>query len=127
MTATKFLVQLGTAFVSRTAPRVHRFALSVSVAAGLVVLRLAAPAICTAIAAQMRHLPDALASLGMMELAKQVLTLMAVGLIGDHVIADALPTFAQLSAAAPLDAVTIAPQQMASSTVVQTRGRQLTC
>jgi flagellar biosynthesis protein FliR len=64
--ATMFIVQLGTAFVSRTAPRVHlfAFAFSVSVAAGLVVLWLAAPAICTAIAVQVRHLPDALASLG---------------------------------------------------------------
>jgi flagellar biosynthetic protein FlhB len=40
----------------------------------------------------------------LMELAKQVLKLMAIGLIGYRVIADALPTFARLSAAAPLDA-----------------------
>jgi flagellar biosynthesis protein FliR len=64
VTATMFIVQLSTALVSRTAPRVHLFAFSASVGAGLVVLWLAAPAICTAIAVQMRHLPDALASFG---------------------------------------------------------------
>lgn len=64
--ATMFIVQLGTAFVSRTAPRVHlfAFAFSVSIAAGMVVLWVAAPAVCTAIAVQVKHLPDALASLG---------------------------------------------------------------
>ncbi|HEX4351922.1 MAG TPA: flagellar biosynthetic protein FliR, partial [Polyangiales bacterium] len=64
--ATMFIVQLGTAFVSRTAPRVHlfSFAFSVTIAAGMVVLWLAAPAVCTAIAVQVRHVPDALSSLG---------------------------------------------------------------
>ncbi|HEY2732471.1 MAG TPA: flagellar biosynthetic protein FliR [Polyangiales bacterium] len=64
--ATMFIVQLGTAFVSRTAPRVHlfAFAFSVTIAAGMVVLWLAAPAVCTAIAVQVRHVPDALSSLG---------------------------------------------------------------
>ena len=61
-----FIVQLGTAFVSRTAPRVHlfAFAFSVSIAAGLLVLWVAAPAVCTAMAVQVQHLPDALAALG---------------------------------------------------------------
>ena len=64
--ATMFIVQLGTAFVSRTAPRVHlfAFAFSVSIAAGMVVLWVAAPAVCTAIAVQIKHLPDALAAIG---------------------------------------------------------------
>jgi flagellar biosynthesis protein FliR len=64
--ATMFIVQLGTAFVSRSAPRVHlfAFAFSVSIAAGMVVLWLAAPAVCTAIAAQVRHVPDALSAMG---------------------------------------------------------------
>jgi flagellar biosynthetic protein FliR len=64
--ATMFIVQLGTAFVSRTAPRVHlfAFAFSVTIAAGIVVLWLAAPAVCTAIEVQVRRLPDALAALG---------------------------------------------------------------
>jgi flagellar biosynthetic protein FliR len=64
--ATMFIVQLGTAFVSRSAPRVHlfAFAFSVAIAAGMVVLWLAAPAVCTAIAVQVRHVPDALASMG---------------------------------------------------------------
>lgn len=64
--ATMFIVQIATAFVSRTAPRVHLFAFtfSVSVGAGMLVLWVAAPAVCTAIATQVRHLPDALAALG---------------------------------------------------------------
>jgi flagellar biosynthetic protein FliR len=64
--ATMFIVQLGTAFVSRTAPRVHlfAFAFSVSIAAGMVVLWVAAPSVCTAISVQVQHLPDAIASLG---------------------------------------------------------------
>jgi flagellar biosynthetic protein FliR len=64
--ASMFIVQLGTAFVSRTAPRVHLFgfAFSVSIAAGMVVLWVAAPAVCTGIAVQVQHLPDALAALG---------------------------------------------------------------
>lgn len=63
---TMFIVQLGIAFVSRAAPRVHlfAFAFSVTIAAGIVVLWLAAPAVCTAIGVQVRRLPDALATLG---------------------------------------------------------------
>lgn len=64
--ATMFIVQIGIAFVSRTAPRVHlfAFAFSVSVAAGMLVLWVSAPAVCTAIATHIRHLPDAIAALG---------------------------------------------------------------
>lgn len=64
--ATMFIVQVGTAFVSRTAPRVHlfAFAFSISIAAGLLVLWVSAPAVCTAIAVQVRHLPDALSAVG---------------------------------------------------------------
>jgi flagellar biosynthetic protein FliR len=64
--ATMFIVQLGTSFVSRTAQRVHLFAFSfsVAIAAGFLVLWVSAPAICTAIAVQVRHLPDALLELG---------------------------------------------------------------
>jgi flagellar biosynthetic protein FliR len=64
--ATMFIVQLGTAFVSRTAPRVHlfSFAFSVSIAAGMVVLWVAAPSVCTAISVRVQHLPDAIAALG---------------------------------------------------------------
>jgi flagellar biosynthesis protein FlhB len=40
----------------------------------------------------------------LMELLKQVVKLLAIGLIGYRVIADALPNFSTLSAAAPLDA-----------------------
>jgi flagellar biosynthetic protein FliR len=60
--ASMFIVQIGIAFVSRTAPRVHlfAFAFSVSIGAGMLVLWVAAPAVCTAIAQQVRHLPDAL-------------------------------------------------------------------
>lgn len=64
--ATMFIVQIGTAFVSRTAPRVHLFAFtfSISIGAGMLVLWVSAPAVCTAIATQVRHLPDALAAIG---------------------------------------------------------------
>lgn len=64
--ASLFIVQVGTAFVSRAAPRVHlfAFAFSISVGAGLVLLWTAAPAVCTAVMHQVQHLPDALASLG---------------------------------------------------------------
>jgi flagellar biosynthetic protein FliR len=60
--ASMFIVQIGTAFVSRTAPRVHlfAFAFSISIGAGLLIMWVAAPALCTAIAAQLQHLPDAL-------------------------------------------------------------------
>jgi flagellar biosynthetic protein FliR len=64
--ATMFIVQLGTSFVSRTAQRVHLFAFSfsVAVAAGLLVLWVSAPSLTTAIAAQVRRLPDAFYALG---------------------------------------------------------------
>jgi flagellar biosynthetic protein FliR len=64
--ASMFIVQVGVAFVSRTAPRVHlfAFAFSVSVGAGMLVLWVAAPAVCTAIATQVRHVPDAIAAIG---------------------------------------------------------------
>ncbi|HKP62493.1 MAG TPA: flagellar biosynthetic protein FliR [Polyangiales bacterium] len=64
--ATMFIVQLGTSFVSRTAQRVHLFAFSfsVAVAAGLLVLWVAAPAVNTAIIAQVRRLPEAFLALG---------------------------------------------------------------
>lgn len=62
--ATMFIVQLGTALASRAAPRVHLFAFSFSivVAAGSLVLWLAAPALCTAISVEVHRLPDALAA-----------------------------------------------------------------
>ena len=64
--AAMFIVQLGTSFVSRTAQRVHLFAFSfsVAIAAGILVMWVAAPSLCTAIAVQVRHLPDALLALG---------------------------------------------------------------
>lgn len=64
--ASMFIVQLGVSFVSRTAQRVHLFAFgfSITVAAGIVVLYMSSSAVCTAIAAQIRHLPDALMALG---------------------------------------------------------------
>ena len=57
-----FIVQLATSFVSRTAQRVHLFAFffSVTIAAGILVLYVSAPSLCTAIIVQVRHLPDAL-------------------------------------------------------------------
>lgn len=60
--ATMFIVQLGTAMASRAAPRVHLFAFSfaVVVSAGMVVLWFAAPAVVTAIGAQVRRLPETL-------------------------------------------------------------------
>jgi flagellar biosynthesis protein FliR len=64
--ASMFIVQVGTAFVSRIAPRVHLFAFtfSISVGAGMLLLWAAAPAVCTAVVRQVQHLPDALAALG---------------------------------------------------------------
>jgi flagellar biosynthetic protein FliR len=64
--ASMFIVQVGTAFVSRTAPRVSlfAFAFSISIGAGMVVLWLAAPAVCTALTRQVQQLPDKLAALG---------------------------------------------------------------
>jgi flagellar biosynthetic protein FliR len=62
--ATMFIVQLGTALASRTAPRVHLFAFSFSVlvAAGSLAIWVAAPSLCTAIGAEIRRLPELLAS-----------------------------------------------------------------
>ncbi|HKU36537.1 MAG TPA: flagellar biosynthetic protein FliR [Polyangiales bacterium] len=64
--ATMFIVQLGVSFVARTAQKVHLFAFffSVTVAAGLLVMWVAAPSLTTAIAAQVRRLPDAIYALG---------------------------------------------------------------
>ena len=64
--AAMFIVQLGTSFVSRTAQRVHLFAFSfsVAIAAGILVMWISAPALCTAIAVQVRRLPEALLALG---------------------------------------------------------------
>jgi flagellar biosynthetic protein FliR len=64
--ACMFIVQIGVAFVSRTAPRVHlfAFAFSISVGAGLLILWVAAPAVCTALTRQVQRLPDALSALG---------------------------------------------------------------
>ncbi len=57
--ATLFLVQLGTAFVSRAAPRLQLFALTFAIAAGvgLAVLDLAAPAMVPSYAQVVRHMP----------------------------------------------------------------------
>lgn len=60
--ATMFIVQLGVSFVSRTAQRVQLFAFqfAVAIAAGMMVLWVSAPAIVTAMAIQIRQLPEAL-------------------------------------------------------------------
>lgn len=64
--ASLFIVQVWTAFVSRTAPRVHLFAFtfSVSVGAGLLLLWAAAPAVCMAVIRYVQHLPETLSALG---------------------------------------------------------------
>jgi flagellar biosynthetic protein FliR len=64
--ACMFIVQIGVAFVSRTAPRVHLFgfAFSITVGAGMLILWVAAPAVCTALVHRVQHLPDALSALG---------------------------------------------------------------
>jgi flagellar biosynthetic protein FliR len=64
--ASLFIVQVWTAFVSRTAPRVHLFAFtfSVSVGAGLLLLWASAPAVCMAMIRYVQHLPDTLSALG---------------------------------------------------------------
>jgi len=65
--ASMFIVQLGTALVARSAPRVQIFALSfgIAVAAGTLALFVAAPSIVAALTEQVQHLPVALeASLG---------------------------------------------------------------
>lgn len=64
--ASMFIVQLGTAFVARTAPRVHLFAFTfaISAGAGMLLLWAAAPAVCTALVRHVQRLPDALAALG---------------------------------------------------------------
>jgi flagellar biosynthetic protein FliR len=60
--ATMFIVQLGTAFVARAAPRVNlfSFAFAVAIGAGMLVLWVAAPSLATTIDVQLRHLPEAL-------------------------------------------------------------------
>jgi flagellar biosynthesis protein FliR len=60
---TMFIIQLGTALASKAAPRVQFFAFTfaISVATGLVTLYIAAPAVVTAIAVEIRRLPAALA------------------------------------------------------------------
>lgn len=57
--ATMFLIQLGTAFVSRAAPRVQFFAISfgIAIAAGMIVLFIAAPSLATALGTHMQRLP----------------------------------------------------------------------
>ena len=64
--ASLYIVQVWTAFVSRTAPRVHlfAFAFSISVGAGLLLLWAAAPAVCMAVIRYVQHLPDTLSALG---------------------------------------------------------------
>jgi len=60
--ATMFLVNAGIALVSRAAPQLHVFALSMGLAAavGLVTLAATAPSLAHAIAQEMARLPDAL-------------------------------------------------------------------
>ena len=60
--ATMFIVQLGSAFVARAAPRVHLFVLTFTIAitAGLITLILASPSLVYAITAHIRRLPDVL-------------------------------------------------------------------
>jgi flagellar biosynthetic protein FliR len=60
--ATMFLVQLGTALVSRAAPRVQLFALTFAIAAsaGMLTLFVAAPSLASAITAEIQRLPDLL-------------------------------------------------------------------
>lgn len=60
--ATMYIVQLGTALVSKAAPRVHLFSLSfaIAVCAGLLILLVATPSFVPAIAAEIHGLPSAL-------------------------------------------------------------------
>jgi flagellar biosynthesis protein FliR len=60
--ATMFIVQLGTALAARAAPRVHlmAFTFSIVVAAGTLALFVAAPSVISAIAAEVRRIPEAL-------------------------------------------------------------------
>jgi flagellar biosynthetic protein FliR len=60
--ATMFIVQLGSALASRAAPRVHllSFTFSVVVAAGILALFVAAPSVITAVAAEIKRIPEAL-------------------------------------------------------------------
>ncbi len=62
--ATMFIVQVGTALISRAAPRVHIFALSFAVvsATGILTLLVSAPSLATSISVHLRNLPEALAS-----------------------------------------------------------------
>ncbi len=60
--ATMFIVQLGTALVSRAAPRVHIFTLTfaIAVTAGMLTLFVAIPSIAPAVAAEIQRLPEAI-------------------------------------------------------------------
>jgi flagellar biosynthetic protein FliR len=62
--ATMFIVQLGTALAARAAPRVHlmAFTFSIVVAAGTLALFVAAPSVISAIAAEVRRIPEALSA-----------------------------------------------------------------
>jgi flagellar biosynthetic protein FliR len=58
--ATMFIVQLGTGLVSRAAPKVHIFAMTLAIAitAGLLTLYVSAPSLAPAIASDIQRLPD---------------------------------------------------------------------
>jgi flagellar biosynthetic protein FliR len=60
--ATMFLVQLGTAFASRAAPRVHVFSLTfaIAVCTGMLALFVATPSLAPALAAEIQQLPTLL-------------------------------------------------------------------
>lgn len=59
---TMFIVQLGTALVSRAAPRVHLFSLSfaIAVTAGMLIFFVATPSLAPALASEVHALPSAL-------------------------------------------------------------------
>lgn len=63
--ATMFIVQLGTAFAAKAAPKVNLFVLvfGVASATGMLTIFVAAPSLATAISVQMRALPAALAAI----------------------------------------------------------------
>ena len=60
--ATMFIVQLGTGLVSRSAPRVHIFAMTFAIAitAGLLTMLVSAPSLASAIAVDFNQLPERL-------------------------------------------------------------------
>jgi flagellar biosynthetic protein FliR len=65
--ATMFIIQLGTGLASKTAPRVQFFGtvFAISAAAGMITLLVAAPALATAIAIEIRRVPaELIAALG---------------------------------------------------------------